>query len=104
MAATVEVFQGQTLRITATIVDKDGAAYNPSESVDCQLKDTTGTVVRSYDGMDKIVDGSYEYLQDFADDAALGRWWVGVRGIDGAVALDESYGEMAIIVKERRWE
>ena len=104
MAATVEVFQGQTLRITATIVDKDGAAYDPDQSVQCQLKDKTGAVIRSYDDMTKLATGSYEYLQDFADAAALGRWWVGVRGIDGAVALDESYGEMAIIVKERRWE
>lgn len=89
--------RGETAKLTATIVDEDGSAANPSTSTKISIDDPDGDVISGHDdqAMTNVSTGSYKYYYDIASDADLGVYTYQVTATNGSyVTIEHDYFEV----------
>jgi len=96
-----EVRQGETIVLTASFKDKDGALVDPDVSQLIRIADPTNTLVVTDAAMETDgATGKWIYVYAVAADATLGEWAFECIGKDGATP-DVSIGSTVFIVKLR---
>ena len=81
-------YQGETIKIKATIKDEDGTLTDPT-TITVTIEDPNGT--KQVDGatMTKESTGVYCYYYTLADDAVTGLWTIEVEASSGYPSIEQ---------------